>query len=263
MSKARLTKFSTMFVLAVLACALFLVFAPREKSFNPYSPWETSSKTVDARMEGVTFHIPGNYLRTLLERSKFKPDELADGFLFHALMPDFLPFSLENKEAFIVSDQSSRVVYVSVDRTCRLGPRRPDAMPCTVKSALNAYYTAHTMPRAPKKELSGTAIAEVPGMVFEGVRVSPAYADKGRFESEIYVAEDEYGNVQILKCDGFGRWPNPQCRLWYAWRDIFIVSARFPRSMKNDWADIRDKTNQFLSSISDWPHEAGGTVNQD
>ncbi|WP_417465689.1 hypothetical protein [Kordiimonas sp.] len=246
-----------LFLVPALFVGGFLLYGKiKGKPFRPASPWETSAKTVDAKMEGVTFHIPGNHLMSLLELSKRKPDELAGGFIVHALMPDFLPFSYEHKDDFIAEGQANKVVYVSIERVCRLGPRRSGSGPCTVRSRLDALVSAYAEPRVAAETLSEGELEVVPNMEFLGVGVSTRNSQKGRFESDIFSAPDSNGYRQLLVCGRFDRWPNPQCTLRYVWRDKFLISISFARAMKDDWALIREKADHFFTSVSEWPEEA-------
>ncbi|WP_417462617.1 hypothetical protein [Kordiimonas sp.] len=246
-----------LFLVPALFVGGFLLYGKiKGEPFRPASPWETSAKTVDARMEGVTFHIPGNHLRSLLELSDRKPDELANGFMVHALMPDFLPFSYEHKNDFIAEGQLKKVVYVSIERLCSGRGRRTGFGPCTTKSRLKGIFEAYAEPTVPALGLDEQQTEVVSGMEFLGIRVSTTTSEAGRFEDDVFSALDENGYRQLLICGRFDRWPNPQCHLRYAWRDKFLISIRFARAMKDDWAVIREKADHFFTSVSEWPEEA-------
>lgn len=245
------------FLVPALFVGGFLLYGKiKGEPFRPTSPWETSTRTVNAKMEGVTFHIPGNHLMSLLELSKRKPDELAGGFIVHALMPDFLPFSYEHKDDFIAEGQANKVVYVLIERVCRLSPRRSGFGPCTVRSRLDALVSAYAEPRAAIDTLQDEELEVVRGMEFLGIGVSTQDSQKGRFEDDVFSTTDENGYRQLLICGRLDRWPNPQCHLRYVWRDKFLISIRFARAMKDDWALIRGKADHFFTSVSEWPEEA-------
>ncbi|WP_417456410.1 hypothetical protein [Kordiimonas sp.] len=246
-----------LFLVPALFVGGFLLYGKiKGKPFRPASPWETSAKTVDAKMEGVTFHIPGNHLRSLLELSDRKPDELANGFMVHALMPDFLPFSYEHKDDFIAEGQANKVVYVSIGRMCRVGPRSIDAKPCTATSSLQSLFKVYAQSLAPVAEEKRPDNQDVPGMEHLGTRVSTLEAKAGELEKDIFAVNQGSAQAKLLICSRTDRVPNPQCTLKYIWRDKFLISISFARAMKDDWALIREKADHFFTSVSEWPEEA-------
>ena len=106
----QISKFIVLGVLSLLlmaAVAAFLwplLFGKAEPHFFPDvqfgSPLETSTETIDFKMEGLTIRAPANRLVAMIRGSDYWSGELKGGFSFEAMWPDFAPRTAENIEDF-------------------------------------------------------------------------------------------------------------------------------------------------------------------
>lgn len=260
---ARIAKYLVLSVLSLLfLLAIFAYLRPilvgetetqEDSEVRFGSPLETSSETIDFKIEGLTIRAPANRLVAMIRESDYWPGELKGGFSFVAMWPNFAPRNPENIQEFYNNTDDWGRIEIHVSRRCRQPETRiENGGKCSREGAMISSFNSYSEPLVAPADVACISALQIDGIDLAGFK-----KDSGRFEfrgevydhvysDTIYRRIDDNGLLEFIECSRPERVPSPGCRHHFMWRGYLQVTISYKAWLLPQWAEIKEKSVALL-----------------
>lgn len=209
-----------------------------------------STRPTDILMYGVHFRIPWNYMYGAGTKLSPVQGEVS-GFNIRALMPDFLPMTLETADAITDPLPDSLATRIYIRRSCKIYTQ--DCDPATF---MKIKFNAHGKGLSVKSKVREDRVHRLPNVAdlplapgFHYFKVNDSHS-RGKYLYRNYtqVLDVNEPYREFIVCSTPGAVRSPACAHYFKWQDKFILVSHFKIKQLAKYQDIRDKALEFLDS---------------
>jgi hypothetical protein len=207
--------------------AMFLLFylGPTPGDITGVNPKFTAESTpVQLTVQNTSFVIPANFIQL----PKMREGGQQEAVEMQALLPDLMPYSADQAEAFADTTASSKILSMDL---------RPTKVALTEEQRLQRVYFTKTKDR-------------------EGIRAdngltSYEFQEESGYDNQLlYVGQDSRGGTAVLLCEK----PSSEVTAPECWRDVdvaggLVLKYRFKRGFLPKWKDIDRRAVELIGSF--------------